>query len=199
MGWRVCASTVWNPPTVSKFSSAAVTLTATLKVADDPSYVRLPLNPIALRTITLQRRPKGISSWTSVGTMPHGATSGTYTKIQNVSASTEFRAVFSKPADEGLHAGIVRGFDAAAAGHAEGADLRVLQLHLAHVAEERRVFRVRQWESAFDVIHAELVELLRDHHLVLKREVEPLALRAVAKGRVVDLDASCGAHRGHQV
>ena len=36
--------------------------------------------------------------------MPHGATSGTYTRTQNVSANTEFRAVFSKPADEGLHA-----------------------------------------------------------------------------------------------
>jgi hypothetical protein len=91
-----------SPSTVTGLT--AVTLTATLKVADDPSYVRLALNPIALRTITLQRRPKGISSWTSVGTMPHGATSGTYTKTQNVSANTEFRAVFSKPADEGLHA-----------------------------------------------------------------------------------------------
>lgn len=91
-----------SPTTVTGVTT--VTLTATLKVADDPSYVRLGLNPIALRTITLQRRPKGIASWTSLGTMAHGATSGTYTKTQNVSANTEFRAVFTRPADEGLHA-----------------------------------------------------------------------------------------------
>ena len=91
-----------SPTTVTGLTT--ITLTATLKVADDSSYVRLGLNPIALRTVTLQRRPKGLSSWTSVGAMPHGAASGTYAKTQNVSANTEFRAVFTKPADEGLRA-----------------------------------------------------------------------------------------------
>lgn len=91
-----------NPTTVSGVTT--VTLTATLKVANDPSYVRLALNPIALRNVTLQRRPKGLASWTRVGTMPRGATSGTYVGTQNVSANTEFRAVFAKPSDEGLRA-----------------------------------------------------------------------------------------------
>jgi hypothetical protein len=91
-----------SPTTVTGLTT--VTLTATLKVADNPAYVRLALNPIGLRTVTLQRRPAGISRWTPVGTMTHGPTSGTYAKTQSVSATTEFRAVFAEPGDEGLHA-----------------------------------------------------------------------------------------------
>jgi hypothetical protein len=79
------------------------TLTATLKVADNSAYVRLALNPVALRTVTLQRRPPG-GSWTTVGTMSPGSTSGTYTRSVQLVAHTEFRAVFAKPSDEGLRA-----------------------------------------------------------------------------------------------
>jgi len=78
------------------------TLTATLKVADNSAYVRLGLNPVALRTVTLQRRPAGTTSWTTVGTMANGSTSGTYTMSLALQARTEFRALFAKPADEGL-------------------------------------------------------------------------------------------------
>src|SRR5205823_4431657 len=86
---------------------------------------------------------------------------------------------------------VVLGLDAAAAGHAERGDLRVLELQLADVAEEGGVLRVGAGEAALDVIDAELVELLGDEKLVLEREVEPLALRAVAEGGVVDFDAAC--------
>jgi hypothetical protein len=82
----------------------SVTLTATLKVADDPSYSRLAANPVALRSVTLQRRPRGTTTWSSVGTMSYGSTSGTYTKAVQLFAPTEFRAVFTKPSDEGLRA-----------------------------------------------------------------------------------------------
>ena len=92
--------------------------------------------------------------------------------------------------EQRLHARIVLRLHPAPAGHAERGDLRVLQLQLAHVAEERLVLRVGQREAAFDVIDAELVELLRDQQLVLQREVEPFALRAVAEGGVVDFDAA---------
>lgn len=80
-----------------------VTLTGTLKVADNAAYSRLALNPVALRTVTLQRRPSG-GSWTTVGTMSPGATSGTYTRSVQLTARTEFRALFAKPSDEGLRA-----------------------------------------------------------------------------------------------
>jgi hypothetical protein len=89
-----------NPSAVEKGGST--TLTATLKVADDATYSRLALNPVALRTVRLQRRPLGSTTWTTVGTMANGPTSGTYTTSLIITARTEFRAVFTKPADEGL-------------------------------------------------------------------------------------------------
>jgi hypothetical protein len=78
-----------------------VTLTATLKVADNPAYSRLALNPVSLRVVTLQRRSPG-GTWTTVGSMPYGSASGTYARALQLTSRTEFRAVFAKPADEGL-------------------------------------------------------------------------------------------------
>jgi hypothetical protein len=78
------------------------TLTAILKVAEVASYVRLALNPVALRTVTLQRRPAGTTAWATVGTMASGATSGTYAMSVSLQARTEFRALFVRPPDEGL-------------------------------------------------------------------------------------------------
>jgi hypothetical protein len=81
-----------------------VTLTATLKIANDASYGRLAANPVALRQVTLQKRTRGTTAWLTVGAMSYGSTSGTYTKPVQIFAPTEFRAVFTKPADEGLRA-----------------------------------------------------------------------------------------------
>ena len=89
-----------NPASIVK--GGTTTLTATLKVADNSAYVRLALNPIALRTVTLQRRPAGTTTWTTVGRMANGSTSGTYTTSLSLTARTEFRALFAKPTDEGL-------------------------------------------------------------------------------------------------
>jgi hypothetical protein len=89
-----------SPASIAK--GGTTTLTATLKVADNSTYVRLGLNPISSRAVTLQRRPAGTTSWTTVGTMASGPTSGTYTTSLSLQARTEFRALFAKPADEGL-------------------------------------------------------------------------------------------------
>lgn len=80
-----------------------VTLTASLKVANNAAYSRLALNPVSFRLVTLQRRPPG-GTWATVGTMSYGSTSGTYTKAVQLTTRTEFRAVFAKPSDEGLRA-----------------------------------------------------------------------------------------------
>ncbi len=89
-----------NPSSVAKGSST--TLTATLKIADDASYVRLGLNPLSGRTVTLQSRPAATTTWATVGRMANGPTAGTYTMSVTLQARTEFRAVFASPADEGL-------------------------------------------------------------------------------------------------
>jgi hypothetical protein len=91
-----------SPTAVSR--GGTVTLTATLKVADVSSYVRLGLNPISTRTVTLQRRAAGTSTWSTAGTMAIGSTSGTYRMSFSLTSATEFRAVFAKPSDEGLRA-----------------------------------------------------------------------------------------------
>jgi hypothetical protein len=85
-------------------SGGSVTLTATLKVADVASYVRLAINPLSARVVTLQRRPRGTMSWTTVGTMTAGAASGTYTGAVQLTAATDLRAVFSASKEEGLRA-----------------------------------------------------------------------------------------------
>jgi hypothetical protein len=83
-------------------------MTATLKVADVSSYVHLALNPLPGRIVTLQRRDRGTLPWTTVGTMSAGATAGTYARSVVVNGSTNFRAVFDTPTDEGLRGVISR-------------------------------------------------------------------------------------------
>lgn len=108
-GWGAKYSTCLDLATTLTIGASAgsvspggsVTLTAALKVADNPAYSRLALNPVSLRTVTLQRRPPG-GTWVTVGTMAHAATSGTYASTVQVAARTEFRAVFAKSSDEGL-------------------------------------------------------------------------------------------------
>jgi hypothetical protein len=78
-------------------------LTATLKVYDADSYRLLGGNLVSARTVTLQRRAPGATTWTTVGTMPGGSAAGTYVLNQQVWADTEYRAVFSTPTTEGIN------------------------------------------------------------------------------------------------
>jgi hypothetical protein len=81
--------------------AASTTLTATLKIAGTTSYDRLRGNPVSGRTVSLQRRPAGGTTWTTIGTMTVGA-SGTYRLSVKLLSATAFRAVFKTPSDEGL-------------------------------------------------------------------------------------------------
>ncbi len=81
---------------------ASTKLTAALKVAGVDAYGRLRDNPISNRVVTLQRRAPGSATWATVGSMTPAATSGTYATTVTLASRTEFRAVFSKPAGEGL-------------------------------------------------------------------------------------------------
>ena len=79
-----------------------VTFTAFLEVVTDADYGRLSGNPVSRRTIKLQRRPPGGTTWTTIATMPYTTPTGTYTYALRLYGSAEFRAVFSTPPDEGL-------------------------------------------------------------------------------------------------
>lgn len=80
----------------------SATLSATLSVVDLDEYERLGGNWVSSRTVTIQRRPVGGTTWTTAGTMTPGSL-GTYTwKAVSQTASSEWRAMFAKPGDEGL-------------------------------------------------------------------------------------------------
>ena len=77
-----------------------------------------------------------------------------------------------------------------APGHAEGHQPGVRAACVsAHPREEGLVLGVAQRVAALDVVHAQAVQGLGDQQLVLQRQADALGLRAVAEGRVVDLDS----------
>jgi hypothetical protein len=99
-------------------------------------------------------------------------------------------------ADQGDHVGpaleehrqarIVGGAAPGPSGHAEGAKASVGKL--GRVGEEAVVGRVGARPAAFDIVDAELVEHQGDRHLVGRREVDALGLRAVAQGGIVEME-----------
>ena len=88
---------------VSVQQGGSTTLTATLKVADYDSYLRLGGNLLSGRAVSLQRRAPGAATWTTVGTMPAGSALGTYALTQLPTADTEYRATFTTPSIEGIN------------------------------------------------------------------------------------------------
>jgi hypothetical protein len=82
---------------------SSTTLVATLRVVDSDSYGRLGGNLVSGRTVTLQRRAVGTTTWIAVGAMPAGSASGTYVLAQRPGAATEYRAVFGTPSSEGIN------------------------------------------------------------------------------------------------
>ena len=82
--------------------NGSVTFTAALAVVGLPEYERLGGNPVAGRTVSLQRRPLG-GAWATLSTMPAGATPGTYVlTASSQKATADWRAVFAKPSGDGL-------------------------------------------------------------------------------------------------
>ena len=88
--------------TLSKaISGGNVTFTATVKLRDRSAYGRLRNNPLAKRTVTLQKKAPGATSWTNVGAM--AANGQSYVKtIADPSGTTNFRAKFTAADNEGL-------------------------------------------------------------------------------------------------
>jgi hypothetical protein len=83
--------------------NAAVTFTARLKVADDAAYASLASDPIAGRSVVLQRRLSGSSAWSNVLEIPALANdAGRYVKTLSLTATYEWRATFASPPSEGL-------------------------------------------------------------------------------------------------
>ena len=74
-----------------------VDFAAYLKAATNTDYGRLSANPIGGRTVRLQRRAIGSTTWTNLVTLPPSSTAGTYPMSLRLYGTADFRAVFSTP------------------------------------------------------------------------------------------------------
>ena len=83
----------------------SVTFTARLRVATSSAYERLSANPVSQRTVVVQRRWPGSTTWSSIATMEPSGT-GTYTYGGALSATADWRAVFRTPSTEGLNGSV---------------------------------------------------------------------------------------------
>ena len=84
-------------------SGAAVTLAVKLKIGADAIYPNLASEPLSDRSVLLQRRAVGGSSWTTIGEMSSVTDdTGRYVKTITLASTYDWRAVFSGPGDEGL-------------------------------------------------------------------------------------------------
>lgn len=79
-----------------------VDFTAYLKAATNTDYGRLSANPIGGRTVRLQRRAIGSTTWANLVTLPSSSTAGTYPASLRLYSTADFRAVFSTPTNEGV-------------------------------------------------------------------------------------------------
>jgi hypothetical protein len=81
---------------------AAVDFGSLLRVATNTSYERLSANPLGKRTVRLQRRAIGSTTWTNFYTLPASTPTGTYRATLRLFETADFRTVFSAPTNEGL-------------------------------------------------------------------------------------------------
>jgi hypothetical protein len=80
-----------------------VTFTAYLRIANDAEGKELGGNPLSGRSVVLQYRPIGGSSWTTFGQLS-ASSGGKYTATVAVRSDREWRARFGEPSGEGLNA-----------------------------------------------------------------------------------------------
>ena len=83
-------------------SGSTVVLTARLKTVDTVVWPLLASQPLSSRTINVQRRAIGSTTWSSFGQMTPSDDNGHYTKSFSASDSYDYRVIFNSPANEGL-------------------------------------------------------------------------------------------------
>lgn len=79
-----------------------VTFSATLRVSPQAQYAQLAGEPLSGRSVLLQRRTPGSSSWSTFVEMVPLDSGGDYVRTVRIGATYDWRAVFVSPADEGL-------------------------------------------------------------------------------------------------
>lgn len=91
------------PGTSTVANGASVTMTARLKIGTDAIYPTVAGDALSGRSVVLQRRALGATAWTTVGDLTAVTDdTGRYVKTVTLTATYDWRAVFSAPTDEGL-------------------------------------------------------------------------------------------------
>jgi len=98
----LATTTALTASTTSISPGESVIFTATLRVGTSSGYGQLSANSLSGRSVSLQRRALGASSWTTVTTMSAGASAGTYVASSSPTSTYEWRASFTAPSTEGL-------------------------------------------------------------------------------------------------
>ena len=105
------ASLTASPTTA--YAGTTVAFAATLRVTVDATTNRaLSGDPLSDRTVLLQRRAIGATTWTTVSTMtPSASTEGLYNALWTPTLTYDWRVLFASPPDEGVSgttSGVVR-------------------------------------------------------------------------------------------
>lgn len=79
-----------------------VRITGNLKVASATSARLLSGDPLSGRTISLQRRLPGTTTWSAIGTLTANTTAGSYGLTITPTATYDYRLVFATPSGDGL-------------------------------------------------------------------------------------------------
>ena len=83
-------------------SGDPVRITGTLRISSASSAGELSGDPLSGRTISLQRRALGGTSWSTIGPMTANSADGSYGLTITPSQSYDYRLVFATPSNEGL-------------------------------------------------------------------------------------------------
>jgi hypothetical protein len=97
----VPTATTMSVPDTSIWLGDTMKFTATLRTTSTTANGALANDLVGGRTVTLQRRPLGTQSWTTIGSMTPGATEGTYVLWTSPTATYDWRAYFLPAAADG--------------------------------------------------------------------------------------------------
>jgi hypothetical protein len=92
----------FSPSSTSISVGSSVRFTARLTIAVLTAARNLGGDPLSARTVVLQRRVVGSTTWGTVTTMAAGTTAGSYTATSSPTATYEWRALFLPSADGAL-------------------------------------------------------------------------------------------------
>jgi hypothetical protein len=83
-------------------AGSSVRITGTFKIAVASAAKSLSGDPLSGRTITLQRRLPGATSWSTFGTLGANSTAGSYGLTLTPSTTYDYRLLFTATSSEGL-------------------------------------------------------------------------------------------------